>query len=497
MNILLVYPRFSETFWSFRHLLQFIGKKAVFPPLGLITVAAMLPPLWEKKLVDLNICDKLADKDIKWADYVFIGVMTPQSDSAEKVVQRCNEIGTPVVIGGPILEAGCDKFPTADHILIGEAEETIPRFLDDLENNKKQRVYRPQKFTDILTSPIPLWGLIDRKAYASTLVQYGRGCPFNCTFCNVAAISGRRMRTKSPQQFIAEIDELYNSGIRGGIMVADDNLIGNKVEVKKMLPMLIEWQEGHNFPFEFTAEVDVTLAGDEYLMKTMARAGFRKLFLGLETPNRSSLIECNKLQNTRIDMAVCVKILQEHGFIPMSGFIVGFDADDPENFATQMIDFIQSTGIVIAMVGVLKAWEGTSLYKKLHDEGRIIPMAWSNNTDCYPNFIPKMPVETLVQGYKKIWDIYTPRKYYETICVFLRAHKGERVTKMRLSKEDIRAFLMSVLYIGLLGGIKTSYYYWKTLWFACRHNLQLFPEAVAFQIRGWHFRKLRAIIQES
>jgi len=499
MNILLVYPEFLVTFWSWKHLLKFIGKKAAFPPLGLLTVAAMLPKSWQKKLVDLNI-RKLKDEDIRWADYVFVSAMGTQKDSAREVISRCKELGKPVVFGGPILEMGCEEFESVSHFLMGEVENTLPEFLEDLVWRKAKRIYPAKNFPDIAASPIPLWELINPNDYASMLVQYVRGCPHACTFCNVALLNGHKPRVKSADQFLRELDVIYQKGFRGAVMLADDNFIGSKREVKDMLSELITWQQDRGYPFNFTVEADITLADDEELMKQMVLAGFKKVFLGLETPNIDSLIECSKKQNADRDMAACVKTIMNNGLIPMSGFIVGFDADNPDTFDIQMINFIQETGIVIAMVGVLQAPPKSKLHKKLErGGGRLLEVSSGNNTDCYPNFVPKMPVETLVRGYKRIVEtVYSPKKYYERIGIFLREYNTEKRVARKLVATELKAFFASIWRIGLFGGLKTSYYYWKTLKLAMSKKYRrAFPEAVAFQIYGWHLWTIAKSIRKA
>ena len=497
MNILLVYPEFLVTFWSWKHLRKFIGKKAAFPPLGLLTVAAILPESWDKKLVDLNVRD-LTDEDILWADGVAISAMITQKDSAKEVITRCKKLGKPITLGGPILESGCAEFTEVDHFLMGEVENTLSEFLRDLQQHNAKRVYSAKHWPDITTSPIPSWELIDVKDYSCMLMQYSRGCPFNCEFCNIADINGHKPRPKLASQFLCELDTICLAGFRGAIMLADDNFIGNKRAVKEMLPRLIEWQKEQGYPVSFIAEADITLADDEELMSLMVSAGFKRVFLGLETPNKDSLIECGKLQNAKRDMAACVKKIQNSGMEVVSGFIVGFDADKPATFVRETIDFIQNTGIIIAMVGVLQAPPGSRLYARLRKERRLRAQSTGNNTDCYPNFVPKMPVEILAQGYKEIVkNIYSPKKYYERICVFLREYNTDKKMARKLTATELRAFLASTLFIGILGGLDTSYYYWKTLLFAFRVNRRAFPEAVASWIYGTHFYGIAKSIQKA
>ena len=496
-NILLVYPEFLETFWGFKHLLKFVGKKAAHPPLGLLTVAAMLPKAWPKKLVDLNV-RKLTNKDIAWADCVFIGAMTTQKDSAKEVIAHCNELGKPVVLGGPILEAGCDDFPGVSHFLLGEVENTLPEFLADMDAGRAKKIYQPRNFPNMRDSPIPLWELADLGKYASMTVQWSRGCPYRCTFCSIAKLNGRVPRTKTPEQFLCELDALYQTGYRGPIFIADDNFIGNKKRVKEMLHLLVRWQQDRGYPFDLTVEGDITLADDDELMEMLVQAGVGKVFLGIETPNEASLAECGKRQNMGRDLVACVKKIQRAGLVPMSGFIVGFDNDDPRTFADKMIHFIQETGIAAAMVGILQAQPRTPLYERLRREGRLLTESGGNNVVCSTNFRPRMPMETLVEGYKRIWaEIYSPRKYYERIRTFLREFNPANRPARKPTATQLKAFVASLWRIGLFGGPKASYYYWKTLVTALFQHPRAFPEAVALLIFGAHFQRIAKDIERS
>ncbi|MCX6720831.1 MAG: DUF4070 domain-containing protein [Candidatus Staskawiczbacteria bacterium] len=488
MRVLLVYPEFKVTFWGWKYLLRIIGKRAAFPPLGLLTVAAMLPESWEKKLVDLNVC-KLTDEDIRWANYVFVGAMITQNDSTQEVLKRCERMEIPVVMGGPILEKGCEEFPSVRHFLLGEVENIMPQFLNDLALYRAKKVYLspPNTFPDMSASPIPLWGLINPRYYASMLVQFVRGCPYKCEFCAVANLNGRTPRAKLPKQFLRELDALYKTGFRGGIMVADDNFIGNKAKVKAMLLRLVGWQITHKYPYEFTVEADITLADDEDLMDLMVKAGFKKVFLGLETPNKESLIECGKTQNVNRDMCADVKKIHNHGLVTLSGFIFGFDHDGPDIFK-QHIEFYRKTGIIFPMLSMLQASKGSLLYKKMEEEGRLQEQASGNNTDCRPNFACKMPVGTLVQGYKDVLKtVYSPREYYERIRVFLREYNTTKKVARKVTASDVSLFFSSVWRIGIFGGFRTSFYYWRTLSLAFFKHRRAFSEAVTFWVYRLHF----------
>lgn len=489
MRILFVYPEFLATFWSWKHLLKFVSKKAAFPPLGLLTVAAMLPQQWKKKLIDMN-AQKLTDAQIEWADYVFVSAMTAQKDSALKVIARCNDFKVPVVLGGPILEEGCEKFKGVSHFFIGESEEIIPQFLADLKVDLLKKVYKAQGFPNIGKTPIPLWGLINPKDYASGLVQYSRACPFKCTFCNSSKINGPFWRAKSPTQFISEVDAIYQAGFRGSVLLADENFIGKENEAKLMLSELIAWQKAKGYPIEFTGQAPVTLSDSEELMEMNVKAGVVRVFLGLETFSEAALRECKKLQNLGRDLVGCVHKLLRHGIDVASGFIVGFDSDNPETFVDDMIGPVQKTGIVMAMVDTLQAQIGTVLYEKLKKQGRLLKDAISN-MDCCTNFVPKMPTETLVTGYKRIVKtIYSPKEYYERILIFLENYDASKRVKKGLTRVEVVAFLKSIIWIGILGGWKTSYYYWKTLLVAFFRHRQAFSAAVAKQIYGMHFKKI-------
>ena len=388
MNVLLIYPEFPDTFWSFKHALRFIRKKASSPPLGLLTVAAMLPPEWTKRLVDANVT-KLTEKDLAWADYALISGMIVQRESAHQIITRCKEAGVKVVAGGPLFTSEYRQFEKADHFVLNEAEVTLPPFLADLEQGRARRVYTTSEFADIHKTPVPLWELADLDRYATMSIQFSRGCPYNCEFCNVTALFGHRPRTKTAEQIIAELDRLHDLGWRAGVFFVDDNFIGNKRSLKtELLPALIEWQkEKRGIPFH--TEVSINVADDEELMQMMVEAGFGTVFIGIETPDEASLAECNKKQNKNRNLVQDVKRIQRAGLQVQGGFIVGFDSDTHSIFQRQ-IDFIQESGIVTAMVGLLQAPAGTRLYERLRREGRLLGRMSGDNVDGTTNIIPKL-----------------------------------------------------------------------------------------------------------
>jgi radical SAM superfamily enzyme YgiQ (UPF0313 family) len=486
MNVLFIYPEMPDTFWSFKHALRFVSKKAAFPPLGLLTIASMVPSPWNKKLVDMNV-RRLEDKDLMWADYVFISAMHVQKKSTIRVLDRCKKFGVKIVAGGPYFTTSSDEFPEIDHLILGEAEDILPTFLEDLNSGNARHSYTSKTKPDLSLTPLPDWDLIDFKNYDSMLVQFSRGCPFDCEFCDIVLLNGRKQRTKSPFQFVQEIDTLYKKGWRGTVFVVDDNFIGTKKKVKEMLRALGQWMEKNNRPFHFLTEASINLAEDKELMDLMTYAGFNKVFIGVETPNEESLKETNKYQNTSKNLMNAVRTIQKNGMEVMGGFIIGFDSDPSKIFDMQ-IDFIQSSGITTAMVGLLQALPGTKLWQRLRSEGRLLSESSGNNTDYFVNFIPRMDAAKLTEGYKRVIEtIYSPRAYYKRCIVFLKTYRQKTVSKIDAS--GIKAFFKSVWHIGIKNEGKFRKYYWKLLLKSLIINPKMFGEAVRLSIVEIHFQK--------
>jgi radical SAM superfamily enzyme YgiQ (UPF0313 family) len=489
MKILLVYPEFPDTFWSFKHALRFIRKKAGAPPLGLLTVAAMLPSEWEKRLVDLNVTD-LTEEDLKWADYVFISAMIVQHESVKAIIKRCKTAGVKVVAGGPLFTMEHEQFPDVDYFVLNEAEETLAPFLRDLEQGKAHRVYTSAEFPDIHQTPAPLWQMADLKCYDTVSIQFSRGCPFNCDFCNVTTLLGHLPRTKTAAQIIAELNSLYALGWRKNIFFVDDNFIGNKKYIKsELLPALIEWRKGKT-GVPFSTEVSINLVDDPLLLSLMVKAGFDTVFVGIETPNEDSLVECSKNQNKDRDLVESVKRLQRAGLQVQGGFIVGFDNDSPSIFQ-QQIDFIQKSGIVTAMVGLLQAPLGTRLYERMQKEGRLVDEFSGDNVDGSTNIIPKMGLEPLREGYRKILSqIYAPKFYYERILTFLREYQPPRI-RIQLELQYFLALWRSIYQLGIRGVERVQY--WRLILWTLFRRPRLFPLAITFAIYGFHFRQVVAL----
>jgi radical SAM superfamily enzyme YgiQ (UPF0313 family) len=486
MKVLLLYPEFPDTFWSFKHALKFIRKQASMPPLGLLTVAAMLPSDWELRLVDLNVT-KLTDQDLAWADGAFVSAMVVQREPAQRLIALCKAAGLEVVAGGPLFTDEWEQFPEVDHFVLNEAELTLPLFLADVAAGRAQRVYATAEFADVLQTPVPLWRLADLKRYASLALQFSRGCPFDCDFCNITAMLGHRPRVKSTAQVLAELDALYALGWRNRVFFVDDNFIGNKKVLKQeLLPALIEWRRG-KAGMPFNTEVSINLADDPELMQLMSDAGFDTVFVGIETPDDDSLAECSKKQNLKRDLVEDVKRIQRAGLEVQGGFIVGFDSDTPAIFQRQ-IEFIQRSGIATAMVGLLQAPPGTRLYDRMAREGRLTGALTGDNVVNGTNIVPAMSLETLSTGYKALMNhLYAPAQYYARVRTFLREYRPPKIAAP-LDGEQVLALFRTIFRLGIVG--KERGQYWQLFGWTLFRRPRLFPLAITLAIYGYHFRQV-------
>ncbi len=488
MNVLLVNPKYPDTFWSFTYALRFISKRAAHPPLGLLTVAALLPSEWTRKVVDMNV-SRLNDEEILEADFVFISAMSVQQSSAIEVIQRCRSLKTKIVAGGPLFTEEFENFDMVDHLILNEAEITLPLFIHDLEQGEARKIYRTSEYADIRLTPPPDYSLIPLSKYVSLSIQYSRGCPFDCEFCDITALFGHRVRTKTSDQIISELENLYLSGWRSGIFFVDDNFIGNKSKLKyDLLPAVSRWMKAHKYPFTFTTEASINLSDDKELMTQMVSAGFSKVFVGIETPDIACLTECNKVQNYKTDLLQSVRKIQSMGLEVFGGFIVGFD-NDTESVFKKQIDFIQNSGIVTAMVGLLNAPKKTRLYERMEQEGRITGHFEGDNTNFSMNFRPKMDMGKLLEGYHQILEgIYSGKAYYTRIKTYLKNFKPSPGHKSKLTMNNLLAFVKSLYLIGLMD--KTRRYYWQLLFWSLFRKPSAFAYAITYSIQGYHYRKI-------
>jgi radical SAM superfamily enzyme YgiQ (UPF0313 family) len=488
MNVLLVYPEFPDSFWSFKHALPFIHKKAAHPPLGLLTVAAMLPASWTVRLVDTNV-RSLTTEDLSWADYVFLSAMGVQRDASLQIIERCRQSGVPVVAGGALFTAQPEQFPQVAHLILGEAEVSLAAFLEDLETNCAKHLYRAAGYADLHKSPIPRWDLVHFPDYGTMSIQYTRGCPYNCDFCDITALFGHKPRTKKARQIVEELDRLYDLGWRGGVFFVDDNLIGNKKRLKsELMPALLERHKTRQ-GFEFNTQASINLADDPELMAQMVSVGFDSVFVGIETPSEASLAECSKLQNVNRDLKADVLRMQQAGLQVQAGFILGFDADTSSSF-DRLLDFIQSTGIATAMVGLLQAIPGTRLYDRLEGAGRLRQQGSGYAVNGTTNIVPVMDLNVLETRYAELLGrLYSPKYYYERVRRFLTVY---HVPQLRIrwnvhhQLQQWLAFATASVKLGIVG--KERFEYWRLLLGTLFRKPPAFSLAVTLAIYGYHFR---------
>jgi radical SAM superfamily enzyme YgiQ (UPF0313 family) len=498
MNALLVYPEFPDTYWSFKHALKFLGKRAAQPPLGLMTVAALLPDEWNKRLVDTNV-ERLRDRDLAWADVVLLSGMHIQLDPLLEIVERCRARGLRTVVGGPIASSVPAAELKADHVVIGEAEELIAELARDLELGTAKAVYQAAERPEMSTSPLPALSLIKMNRYSTMTVQYSRGCPFNCEFCDIIEIYGRRPRTKAVAQVLAELDQLHAAGWREAVFIVDDNFIGNKARAKELCVALAQWRSQHKKSFDFLTEASLNLADDPELMQLMKDAGFISVFLGIETPDVPGLIAANKLQNTRRSLLDSVATIQSYGMQVMGGFILGFDTDRDDIF-DRMVDFIEKSGIPIAMVGLLQAMPGTQLFRRLWREGRIVDAGGGDNTGDRLNFLPHMDAAKLVEGYRSVLKrIYSSAAYYERVKLYLNRtqpkHSERKSQQQWVTRANARAFVTSIVRQGIFGRQRWSY--WKFLLAVATRYRHCVGAAMTLAVMGYHLQVITRRLSEA
>ena len=487
-NILLVYPKVpSNTYWSFKCALKFIRKKSAMPSLGLLTIAALFPDMYNLKLIDLNVAP-LNDSDIQWADAVFISAMIVQEDSMKEVIRRCRCFGKIIVAGGPFPTSNHKDINGVDHFLLGEVDQTLPDFLQDLENGIAKPIYPKPCYPDISNLPVPRFDLLDIEAYGSMAVQYSRGCPFHCEFCDIWTIYGNKPRLKSADTLLRELDILYGLGWRGPVFLVDDNFIGNKKQVKtELLPALKAWQIEHDYPYHFFTEASINMGDDEELLTAMREAGFNQVFIGIETPDPKGLEETGKIQNLKSNMEQSIRTIQRHGMEVMAGFIIGLDSDKEDIFDRQ-ITFIQQNAIPKAMIGFLNALPGTRLYHRLMMEGRILKASLGNNTHCMTtNFKTIMDPNRLKEGYKKIlaciYD-FNMKNYFERCSHFLDNIEYAGYFQRKIHVKDLKIFFRSICW---QPWTPYGFQYLKFILRSMIKHPNIFGEAISLCISGHHF----------
>ncbi len=485
IKALLIYPEMPPTYWSMRYALPFLGCQASLPPLGLLTVAAMLPTDWELRLIDLNV-EKISKKDIEAADLVLTSAMLVQRASFEKIISLCNESGKPLVAGGPYPTSCHEQIEGVDHLVVGEAEVNLPAFLDDFKHGNAKACYADLSHPDITATPPPRFDLLDRKCYAGAALQYSRGCPHHCEFCDIVELFGHRPRTKTPAQFLAELGVLYEGGWRGSVFVVDDNFIGNRLQVRRLLPEVARWQAARNYPFTLYTEASLDLALDGPLMDDMVAAGFNMVFVGIETPDQATLEAVGKRLNSSVDLLASVRAIQAKGMEVSAGFIVGFDEDQGDIFDRQ-IRFIGQAAIPTAMVGLLTALPGTRLHTRLASEGRLISASvGGNNThDLDLNFLPRMNAEALRSGYKRVLaEVYRPRRYFSRCLDLIQRMKPHKTSVRKVRFIELRAFLHSLVRQTFS---RYSLAYWSYLLRGLWLRPLMLAELVTMAVKGHHF----------
>jgi len=502
LRALLVYPEFPKTYWSFHQALELLGRKVLLPPLGLITVAALLPDDWELKLVDCNI-RPVEPEEWAWADLVIASAMLVQKRDLQRQIALAKAHHVPVAVGGPFASSTPDakELQQANFLLLDEGEITIPLFLEAWRDGQQQgRFSANGDKPDISTSPVPRFDLLEHDAYSLMAIQFSRGCPFQCEFCDIIVLYGRKPRTKTPDQVLAELQALLDLGWRHDIFLVDDNFIGNKRNVKLLLPALQHWQEQHGHPFRFTTEASVDLADDDALMQAMVASGFRRVFLGIETPDQESLLVTNKRQNTRSPLAEAVDRITSHGLAVMAGFILGFDGEQP-GAGKRITAFVNQTGIPLAMVGVLQALPNTALWNRLANEQRLMqhPNDFDEGVNTHLlNFVPTRPIHELAAELLQTYaDLYDPLPYldrvYRYCCKLATARRTPR-RHLDQSAGLIRGVLMLCWRQGVLR--ETRWLFWMRLVRIGLNQPQVLDEYLWLLMLNEHFIDYQACIRD-
>ncbi|MEP0912885.1 B12-binding domain-containing radical SAM protein [Leptolyngbya sp. GB1-A1] len=497
MRVLLLYPLFPKSFWSFEKALELVDRKALLPPLGLATVAAILPQTWEFKLIDRNV-GSVAEEDWDWADLVILSAMIVQKEDFLAQIQEAKRRGKRVAVGGPYATALPHEAETAgaDYLILDEGEITLPLFIEAIERGDQQGVFRSNgEKPDVTGTPVPRFDLLDFSAYDNMSVQFSRGCPFQCEFCDIIVLYGRKPRTKTPAQLIAELERLYELGWRRTIFLVDDNFIGNKRNVKLLLKELKPWMAEHGYPFAFNTEASVDLAQDQELMDLMVACNFNAVFLGIETPDEDSLALTQKFQNTRDSLSDAVDAIIRSGLRVMAGFIIGFDGEKP-GAGDRIVQFVEKTAIPTAFFSMLQALPDTALWHRLEKEGRLRGSGNINQTTLM-NYVPTRPLEQIAQEYiDAFWQLYDPLAYLNrTYRHFEKLGTPEHKSRLRkVSWVSIRAMLIVFWRQGILR--KTRFQFWINLIKIWQTNPRVWEHYLSICAINEHFLEYRQIVKD-
>jgi radical SAM superfamily enzyme YgiQ (UPF0313 family) len=502
MKALLLYPRFPQTFWSYDRFMEMAGLKAFIPPLGIITIAALLPENWEIRFCDRNV-NAETDADWEWCDIVILSAMLAQKEDFLAQIHKAVKLGKKVAVGGPYptsipqaaLKAG------AHYLILDEGEVTVPPFLEAIARGEEQGTFRALEKPDVTTSPMPRFDLLQQDAYLMMAIQFSRGCPFNCEFCDIINLYGRKPRTKEPKQTIAELQALYDLGWRGSILVVDDNFIGNQRNVKRLLRELIPWMEERNYPFTFLTEASVNLAEDAELLDLMAKAGFYGVFLGIETPDQDSLKVTRKLQNTRNPLVEACTTINKAGLLIYAGFILGFDGE--RSGAGQRIqNFVEATSIPQPMLGILQALPNTALWQRLQKEQRLLEGVGGievGDQNTLMNFTPTRPLTELAQDYvHALWTMYEPKNYLRRCfqqCLNI-APNPRLYQNMHFPRgKGIRLVAQLIWHQGIRRR-EIRAQFWQQLWAIVRTKPQFLNMYLGLCAAGEHFWEYRALARQ-
>jgi radical SAM superfamily enzyme YgiQ (UPF0313 family) len=501
MNVLLIYPRFPKSFWSFEKTIELLDRKAMLPPLGLVTVAAILPQEWNYKLVDINVRE-ITEAEWDWAELVVCSAMIVQKDDLLAKINEAKLRGKKVAIGGPYPTALPQEVAAADYLILDEGELTIPLFVEAIQKGEPSGTFRAPngERPDVTITPVPRFDLLEFDAYAEMSVQFSRGCPFQCEFCDIIVLYGRKPRTKNPEQLLKELDCLYNLGWRRSIFMVDDNFIGNKRNVKLFLKELLPWMVEHKYPFSFATEASVDLANDQELLDLMVQCNFGAVFLGIETPDEESLALTQKHQNTRSSLSEAVNRITKSGIRVMAGFIIGFDGEK-KGAGQRIVKFVEQTDIPTALFSMLQALPDTALWHRLEKEGRLRGKSANINQTTLMNYVPTRPLEEIAYEYMDAFDeLYEPSKFldraYRHFLILGQAtypDKGKGRTK-EFNWVVIRAFLTICWRQGAVRS--TRWQFWRNLWSMLQVNPGGVSSYLAVCAQIEHFLEYRGIVRQ-